>query len=59
MLHLNAAIVKALTLPEVKERFFAQAVDPVGSTPDEFAAYVKSETGKWAKVLKTAGVEPE
>lgn len=56
---LNAAIVKVVALPDIKERFIAQAVDPVGSTPEQFAAYLKSEIVKWAKVIKTAGVKPE
>jgi tripartite-type tricarboxylate transporter receptor subunit TctC len=59
VMRLNAAIVKALALPEVTERFAAQAIDPIGSTPEQFSAYVKSEIVKWAKVIKTSGVKPE
>ena len=56
---LHAAIVGALALPQVRERFLAQAVDPVGNAPEEFAAYIKTEIVKWAKVIKTAGVKAE
>jgi tripartite-type tricarboxylate transporter receptor subunit TctC len=56
---LHGAIVKAIAEPDVKQRLLAQAIDPVGNTPEEFAAYVKSEIVKWAKVLQLAGVKPE
>jgi tripartite-type tricarboxylate transporter receptor subunit TctC len=32
-----------------------QGADPVGSTPEEFAAYMRAETAKWAKVVKASG----
>ena len=35
------------------------AADPVGSTPAELAAYMRSELAKWAKVIKLAGIRPE
>lgn len=56
---LHATIVKAIAEPDVKQRLIAQAIDPVGNTPEEFAAYLKSEIVKWAKVLQMAGVKPE
>lgn len=56
---LHGAIVQAIAEPDIRQRLLAQGIDPVGSTPEEFAAYVKAEIGKWAKVLQTAGVKPE
>ena len=56
---LNAEIVKALALPEVRERLVAQGIDPIGNTPAQFAAYLQSEIGKWAKVIKATGVKAE
>ena len=56
---LHGAIVQAIADPEVRQRLVAQAIDPVGNTPEQFAAYVKSEIVKWAKVLRIAGVKPE
>jgi len=56
---LHAGVVKALALPDVKELLMLQGVDPVGNTPQEFAAYVPREIAKWAKVIKTAGVKTE
>ena len=53
-----AAIVKTLKMPEVKERLSKQGADPVGSTPEEYEAFVRSEIAKWMKVVKEAGIKP-
>ncbi|OGA41375.1 MAG: hypothetical protein A3G24_06420 [Betaproteobacteria bacterium RIFCSPLOWO2_12_FULL_62_13] len=52
-------IARALQQPEIKARFSGNGAEPVGSTPDEFAAYVRSETAKWGKVVRNAGMQPE
>ena len=46
-------------MPDVKERFAAIGVDVVGNTPDEFAAQIKAEVVKWAKVIKDANIKVE
>ena len=51
--------VRVLQNAEVKERLQADGADPVASTPEEFAAFLRAETGKWAKVVKTIGIQPE
>jgi len=51
--------VRALKDPEVRDRLVADGADPVGSTPEEFAAYLRAETVKWAKVVKAIGIRPE
>ena len=56
---LNAEIVKILQSADVKERFFKQGVDVQTSTPGEFDAFVKSEVGRWAKVIKEAGIRAD
>jgi len=53
---LNAEILKAAGHPEVKQVFARAAVEPIGSTPDELAKFMKSEIVKWAKVVKDANV---
>ena len=53
---INADVVKALNLADTRERLAQQGIDRVGNTPDEAAAYVKSEITKWAKVIKAANV---
>jgi len=56
---LNAEIVKALNLPEVRERLLSQSSEPVGNSPREFGAFVKSESEKWAAVIKRGGIRME
>ncbi len=56
---LHAEIVRALKLPDVKERLESVGFELVGSTPEAFGAYIKTEIAKWAKVVKASGVKPE
>ncbi|MBI4193734.1 MAG: hypothetical protein HY526_01510 [Betaproteobacteria bacterium] len=56
---LHAEIVNTLRQPEVQERLASQGATAIGNTPEQFAAYIRSETGKWTKVLKTAGVRAD
>jgi tripartite-type tricarboxylate transporter receptor subunit TctC len=55
---LNSELHKALNAPDMKQRLAASGVDPLLSTPDEFAAFIKSETVRYAKVVKDAGLKP-
>jgi tripartite-type tricarboxylate transporter receptor subunit TctC len=55
VLRLNQEIGGILTTPEVAERFRAQGVDFVTSTPEAFGALIKSEIPKWRKVVKESG----
>jgi tripartite-type tricarboxylate transporter receptor subunit TctC len=54
---LAAETQRILKLPDVHERIAALGAEPVGSTPEQFAAHIKSEIAKWAKVIKEANVE--
>jgi tripartite-type tricarboxylate transporter receptor subunit TctC len=56
---LNAAARKSLAMPDVRERLLALASPPVGGTPEEFAAYLKREVEKWARVIRGANIKPE
>jgi len=49
---IQADVARALAVPEVRERFVAQGAEPGGTTPDQFAAFVRAESGKWARVVK-------
>ena len=53
---LHKDIAAILQMPDVKQRLIATGADPVGSTPEQFRAFLKSETTKWAKVIKDAGL---
>ena len=56
---LSQEIAGVLKQTEVQERFFRQGVEPVGSSPEEFGALVKSEMARLGKVIKAAGVRDE
>ena len=53
---LNAACQKALGNPALRQRFSEISVDPAPSTPEEFGAFIKSETDKWRVVITEAGI---
>ena len=55
----NADVVKIVNAPELKERLKAEGSEPVGSTPDQYAAFLREEIVKWAKVIKLAKVSAE
>jgi tripartite-type tricarboxylate transporter receptor subunit TctC len=56
---LNAEVSAALNDPDIKSRMRNLGVEPAASSVDEFDAYIKSETQKWAKVIKSAGTKIE
>ena len=56
---LHTEIVKVLALPEIKAKFADQGADVASDTPEHFAAYIKSEIAKWAKLIKELGVKSE
>jgi tripartite-type tricarboxylate transporter receptor subunit TctC len=56
---LNAAIVGAITSPDVKQRMDAQGYDVVTSTPEQFAATIKGDTEKFRRIIKSAGLKAE
>ena len=54
---LNREIVAIMRRPELRERLIADGAEPVGNTPEEFAAYIKRELPRWAAVIKAAGIQ--
>ena len=55
----NAAVTKMLTQADFKERLAHEGAQPAGGTPAQFAAHIKSEIEKWAKIVRTAKVKIE
>lgn len=56
---LHTEMVKMLNQPDVKALFLSQGMETVGSSPEQFAAYIKHETEKWTKVIKMIGLKPQ
>jgi tripartite-type tricarboxylate transporter receptor subunit TctC len=53
------AAVKALATPAVKERFASLGVQPVGNTPEQWGAEIRTDMARWAKVIKAANIKVE
>jgi tripartite-type tricarboxylate transporter receptor subunit TctC len=56
---LHAEFTRALAMPQVKERLLALGAEPVGSQPAEFAAYIRTEAEKYARVIKASGARAD
>jgi tripartite-type tricarboxylate transporter receptor subunit TctC len=52
-------IARISTQPEVKDRLLQLGAEPVANTPAEFAAYTQAEYAKFAKIIKSAGIQPD
>jgi len=56
---LNTEVHKALTAPDLKERLVGGGIEPLLSTPQEFASFIHAETVRYARVIKSAGIRAE
>jgi tripartite-type tricarboxylate transporter receptor subunit TctC len=56
---LHKEIARALSLPDIRERLLREGAELGGNSPREFDAFVRSETAKWAKVVKLSGAKAE
>ncbi len=56
VMRLHDEFVRALKAPDLTERLAALGADPVGSTPEQFAALIREDIARWAKVVKASGV---
>jgi tripartite-type tricarboxylate transporter receptor subunit TctC len=59
VMRLNSEIISLLKRPEVRERLLADGAEPVGNSPEEFAAFIKAEIERWAKVIRAAGIRSD
>jgi len=56
---MHAEVVRALRDPAIRDKLSHQGADPVGSTPEELAEYMRTETAKWAPVVKASGAKAD
>jgi tripartite-type tricarboxylate transporter receptor subunit TctC len=54
---LHTEFTHALAAPDVREKMLALGAEPIGSKPEEFAAYIRSEAGKYARLVKASGAK--
>jgi tripartite-type tricarboxylate transporter receptor subunit TctC len=54
---LQSEISRIVKVPEVRDRFLALGAEPVGNTPEQFAAFYRNEVLKWARVVKESGAQ--
>ena len=59
VVRLNTELLKILQRPDVRTRFAAEGIEALGSTPEEFGAYIKAEIDRWGRVIKAAGITPQ
>jgi tripartite-type tricarboxylate transporter receptor subunit TctC len=53
----HTAVVRALQDASVRERFVSDGAEPIGSTPEQFAAVIRADLNKWGKVIRAAGIK--
>ena len=56
---INAALVEAMKLPDVKARFATIGAETVGSTPEQLAAHLDAEMAKWGKIIQARGIRAD
>jgi tripartite-type tricarboxylate transporter receptor subunit TctC len=56
---LSREIRDIVAQPAFRERFMAAGIQPLGSTPEEFAALIKRDIPKWSRLVLDAGIKPE
>ena len=55
----NASVVGALRQPDVAQKLTSQGADPAPGTPEDLARYMRSDSERWKKVIKAAGIKPD
>ena len=57
VVRLHNELVKILQTQDIRDRLLSEGAEPVGNTPAEFTAFIKTDIGRWAKVIKAAGAK--
>jgi len=56
---LHREVVRVMAAPEIRERLVTLGFEPVAGSPEEFAAWIRNETAKWANVIRDANITPQ
>jgi tripartite-type tricarboxylate transporter receptor subunit TctC len=56
---LHGELVRALQVPDLRDKLLTQGAEPVANSPQEATAYVEREIAKWGKVIKAAGIKAQ
>ncbi len=56
---ISADVQRVVAMPEIRDRILADASEPVGNRPDEYAVFIQSEIAKWRVVIKQANMKPD
>jgi tripartite-type tricarboxylate transporter receptor subunit TctC len=56
---LNAELIRIMHSPDLKDRLDAMGTDPLTSTPEEFAGYIRREIAKWGEVVRRSGLKAD
>jgi len=59
VIRMHAEVVRIVREPAIRDKLVHQGADPVGSTPEELAAYIRAETARWAPVVKASGARAD
>ena len=55
----QAEVARIVHQPDMKERLLKDGIEPIGSTPEQFAAHIRNDRAKWEKVIDRAGIKPQ
>jgi len=58
-MRLNGEIVKVLALPELRDALAREGYEPIGDTPEQFAALIKAEVARYAKLIRNAEIQAQ
>jgi tripartite-type tricarboxylate transporter receptor subunit TctC len=59
IVRLNREITRIMAMPDIREKFSQQGIDPETSTPEQFAKLIREEYARWTKVIRTSGIKVE
>jgi tripartite-type tricarboxylate transporter receptor subunit TctC len=59
VLQLSGELVRILNQSEIRDKLVSQGLDPVGDSPEQFAAFIRAEVAKWEKLVRASGARPE